>query len=384
MKVLYIHNNYQQKGGEDTVFHQELALISQTEKTNSVIFKNYSGVHGSLQFALSIWNIFSAHKINKVIHAFNPDIVHVHNWHYAIGPLIVRSVKNLGIPIVLTVQNFRLICPSATLLHKGALFTHSLNESFPWKAIKKKVYRNSFIQTFWLALFIWVHKKIGTWKMVDRFIVQTELAKNVFLSSKLGVIESQFTVKPNFIEDPGVGTAMRENFFLFIGRLAEEKGIDSLLETFKKNKYILYIGGDGPYKEKVIAASKSSVNIQYLGLLNPNEVKNMLRRCSILIFPSIWYEGMPMTLIEAFAAGTPVIASNLGAMASMIRDGYNGLHFKAGNSAELSEKVAYWGNLNKTDRIQFSENARTSYETIYTPNRNRELLLSIYNSLARH
>jgi glycosyltransferase involved in cell wall biosynthesis len=384
MKILFIHNRYQQKGGEDTVFEQERELLSQTEEVNSVIFQNFSGVRGAMQFFLSIWNIFSASKIKKAIRQFQPEVIHVHNWHYAIGPLVVRTANRMKIPIVLTVQNFRLLCPSATLLYKGSLFMDSIHASFPWKAIKNKVYRNSFIQTFWLAFFFWVHKKKGTWKMVDRYIVQTDLAKSVFVSSSLGVSESQFSVKPNFIKDPELMMVEREDFFLFIGRLSEEKGIQVLLEAFKNKKSELYIGGDGPLKENVIKACNENPNLHYAGLLDVAKVRNMMCRCTTLIFPSIWYEGMPMTLIEAFAAGTPVIASNLGAMASMIKNGYNGLHFNAGNSIELSEKIQYWESLAGSEKKLFSKNARSSFETLYTPEKNREQSLSIYHSVIKN
>ena len=321
MKILFIHNKYQQKGGEDTVFEQELELLGQSEQVRSLTFQNFSGGKGVVQFLLSAWNVFSAGKIKKAIRDFQPEVIHVHNWHYAVGPLVVRIAGKRNIPVVLTIQNFRLLCPSATLLYKGALFMDSVQASFPWTAVKKKVYRNSYFQTWWLACVIWIHKKIGTWKMVDRFIVQTDIAKNVFISSSLGVAENQFSIKPNFIKDPGLVPVEREDFFLFIGRLAEEKGIDVLLDAFKDKSADLYIGGDGPLQEKVIAACNENPRIHYLGLLDKKAVRDLMGRCSTLIFPSIWFEGMPMTLIEAFAVGTPVIASDLGAMASMIRGG---------------------------------------------------------------
>jgi glycosyltransferase involved in cell wall biosynthesis len=381
MRVLFIHNRYQQKGGEDTVFEQELELLSQTEEVQALTFQNYSGWRGALQFLMSIWNVSSAAKIKKAIRQFQPRVIHVHNWHYAVGPLVVRTAKKSKIPIVLTVQNFRLLCPSATLLFKGKLFTDSIHASFPWKAVRNKVYRNSFLQTLWLAFFIRFHRKIGTWKMVDKYILQTDIAKDVFLASSLGATASQFAIKPNFIKDPVLPKLEREDFFLFIGRLAEEKGIEVLLEAFKNKKSHLYLGGDGPLKEKVLAACEENSNLHYLGLLDTDAVRNMMCRCSILIFPSVWYEGMPMTLIEAFAAGTPVIASNLGAMASMIQDGYNGLHFKAGDAVELSEKISRWEKFDRKERQLFSANARSSFETKYTPEINKKQLISIYDSV---
>ena len=193
--------------------------------------------------------------------------------------------------------------------------------------------------------------------------------------------QSQLSVKPNFIKDPDIKMRERKDFFLYIGRLSEEKGIDVLLEAFRDLEKELYIGGDGPLKKKVIDACAKNHKMHYLGRLDKHAVQEIMSQCSALVFPSIWYEGMPLTLIEAFAVGTPVIASNIGAMSSMIKGGYNGIHFAAGDPADLSEKIVYWGNLSKNDKQQFSQNARSCFEDIYTPEKNKEQILSIYESV---
>jgi len=173
-------------------------------------------------------------------------------------------------------------------------------------------------------------------------------------------------------------------YFLYIGRLSSEKGIDLLLDVFRGKKSNLLIGGDGPLKEMVLKASGENENIRYLGLLDKEAVKEKLAQCSVLIFPSIWYEGMPLILIEAFASGTPVIASNLGAMSSMIKDGYNGIHFTAGYNKELSEKTELWENMSINDKQIFYRNARKEYENFYTPEINRDLALEIYQSVIKN
>jgi glycosyltransferase involved in cell wall biosynthesis len=264
------------------------------------------------------------------------------------------------------------------------LFLDSIRVSFPWKAIRKKLYRNSYLQSFWLAFVIWLHKKLGTWKMADRYILQTELARSVFESSSAGINKSKFAVKPNFIVDPGFLPEVREECFLYVGRLSGEKGISTLLGAFRDKPFDLFIGGDGPLKSLVLESCETNSRIHYLGLLDKGEVTNRMRKCSALIFPSLWYEGMPLTLIEAFATGTPVIASNLGAMASMILDGYNGMHFTAGDVKDLSSKLDEWSKLNKDEKSRFSLNARVSYESLYSPKRNREQLLTIYQEVLNH
>lgn len=381
MKLLFIHTYYQIRGGEDAVFEQESNLLADSTEVQKLLFFNKGGWQGALQFFMSLWNFKAYRQVKECIKTFRPDVIHIHNLHFGAGPSIIHAAKKQGIPVIITLHNFRLICPSATLLYDEKIYENSVKSGFPWDAVFKGVYRNSILQTFWLAFIIWFHKKIGTWNIVDRFIVLTEFAKNLFVHSSLGVIAEKFVVKPNFLEPPANPMVPRLDHFLFIGRLSEEKGIKILLETFKSNIHSLFIAGTGPLENVVVSAAKSHDNIHYLGTLKKNGVLSQMASCKALIFPSIWYEGMPMTLIEAFSLSTPIIASNLGAMASMIKHEYNGLHFEPGNPQSLKSTIDMWSNSEGRYKKQVQENAKKTYEQQYTPERNLELLLAIYNTV---
>ena len=381
MKILLIHTYYKQKGGEDTVFLQESTLLNQTEEVEVLNFQNHPSLPGAFQFLLSVWNVFVIKKIKRKIDEFQPNVIHIHNWHFAIGPIVIRVAKKAGIPVVLTLHNYRLLCPSATLLSKGKLFTNSIHASFPWKAVRNRVYRNSVFLTFWVAFVIWLHKKAGTWKMVNKYIVLTDFAKDLFVQSSFGIPESKFIVKPNFVSTPEIKTEQREEHFLFIGRLSEDKGVKILLDVFAQCKYSLHIAGDGPLKQMVERASSEYKNIKYIGKLDKTGVENEMRKCTALLFPSIWYEGMPMTIIEAFSLEVPVIASKLGAMGVMIEDGYNGLHFDTGDAISLNEKISYWTGLSEIEKNNYRRNAISSFEAHYTNKKNKELLLQIYQNV---
>lgn len=381
MRILLLHTSYLQKGGEDAVFNNEAALLRDLAAVRTWELQNVPGWRGAGQFLLSIWNIFIARRLKKMILEWQPDVIHLHNFHFAMGPLVVRVAKKLGVPVVLTLHNYRLLCPSATLLHNGSLFTESLKKGFPWGAVRRKVYRNSYFQTFWLAFILWFHKVIGTWKMIDKYIVLTDFARNVFVSSSLGVGQEKFITKPNFKNPGGRSIARSGNHFLYIGRLSEEKGIDVLLDAFSGIDAPLLIAGEGPLETTVRDAARRHSNIRYIGPLNREGVENHLLACSALIFPSIWYEGLPMTLIEALSTGTAVLASRLGAMADVIQDGHNGLHFTAGDSRALASRVKEWQTLSETEREIYRRNAWLSYETKYTPEQNRKQLLAIYRTV---
>lgn len=385
MKILILHTKYQLRGGEDAVVEHEVELLRQHHLVEIIYFNNRPGWRGALQFLVSIWNTSDAKKVKEQIRKFKPDVVHIHNWHFASGPLVFRVINNLAIPIVHTVHNYRLLCPSGILLNKNQLFTDSLKQSFPWQAIRKKVYRSSLSQTFWLGFIVWFHKKIGTWKKIDTFVCLTPFAVDLFQQSNFGVAAELFVVKPNFTALPEIVQSMqRGNHFLFIGRLTEEKGIATLLQAFSELPLLLRIAGDGPLKKRVVAAANEFANITYIGNLSYEEVVLELHQSQALIFPSIWYEGMPMTILESLSASTPIIASNLGAMTSIIIDGYNGFHFEPGTVENLKEVVCQFETLSVIEKKQMGINAFENYKSNYSVGLQLGYLEAIYSKVLKN
>ncbi|MDB4090696.1 glycosyltransferase [Crocinitomicaceae bacterium] len=367
MKILIIHNKYSIRGGEDTVFENELKLLSESYQVESLIFQNKPNFLGLIQFITSIWNIRSSSKLKSKIKEFKPDYIHFHNLHFASGPLLIRVAKKKGIPLIMTLHNYRLLCPSATLMHNEKLFLESLKSNFPWKAVRSKVYRNSFFFTFLLAFINWFHEKIGTWRLIDTYVCLTPLTKKLLLNSSIGIKENQIYVKPNFIKSFSLNNVLpRSNHFLFLGRFSEEKGIKILLEAFNNSDLQLKIGGYGPFEDLVISSSQNNNNIQFLGSLEPSQVMDELQKCTALIFPSIWYEGMPMTIIESFSVSTPVIASNIGAMSMMIEHKQNGLLFASSDSSDLVSQLTYWSSLNDNAIKKIRKSAFNSFEENYS------------------
>lgn len=369
-----------QRGGEDAVFEQETALLKEDNEVQVVVFRNKGGWRGAIQFLLAVWNIFAARRVKKVILDFKPDIIHLHNWNFACGPIVIRAARKCKVPVVVTLHNYRLICPSATLLYDGKIFLDSVNAAFPWSAIGKGVYRNSTLLTFWLSFIVWLHKKIGTWAMVKNYIVLSDSSRELFVHSSLGVAADRFKLKPNFVPIPIVNKdVVREDYYLFIGRLSEEKGINVLLEAFRHSPYYLKIAGEGPLIEQVKDLCSSNTRISYLSSLNKSEVQQYMQRCSALVFPSIWYETFGLVIVEAFSVGTPVITSNIGAAQKIVVEGYNGLQFNYGNAISLRSRLDEWQNLSKEAKLEYVKNTSATYLNEYTPSKNKEMLLDIYN-----
>ncbi|WP_207532067.1 glycosyltransferase [Desertivirga arenae] len=379
MKILLIHTSYAERGGEDSVFSNEVDLLSEVAEVDTLTFTNTgSTLNVVKKFLLAPWNFEATSKLRKKVKEFKPDVIHIHNWHFAASPAIIRAAKNMGIPVVMTLHNYRLLCPSANLFFDGKIFTDSLKKGFPWKAVFKKVYRNSAVQTFWLSFVLQLHRGIGTWKKVDQYIALTDFGKDLFLKSNLRLNTDQVVTKGNFVLDNGFAMEGRQKHFLYVGRLTKDKGIEVLLNAFSKTNAELKIIGDGPLKDQVLEAAKENPRIIYEGLKKHSEIDAEMKKASALIFPSVWYEGMPMTILEAFSSGTPVIASNLGAMKSLITDCYNGLLFEAGNDLSLERTIEQWEHLEKGEKENYRLAARRTFEQHYTPERNLNSILSIY------
>ncbi|HEX8462241.1 MAG TPA: glycosyltransferase family 4 protein [Segetibacter sp.] len=380
MKILMLHCTYQYKGGEDTVVEEEMKLLSL--KGHKVELLQFSNSGNELQKVLQIpFNISAYNKTKQVLRRFKPDVVHIHNLHFGASPSVIYAIAKHKTPFVNTLHNYRLLCPSGTLFFNEKPFLDSLKQSFPWSAVTKGVYRNSKVLTFWLAFSMKLHQWLGTWKLCSKYIVLTDYAKQMLLQSSLKLKNEQIAVKPNFCYAPAYKNFTGGKHFLFVGRLTIEKGVRLLLNTFSALDCEIRIAGDGPLKDEVISFSARFSNIKFLGSLDKQGVFEQLQTSSALIFPSIWFEGMPLIIIEAFSAGTPVIASKLGAMDSMITPGYNGFHFQPESQEDLSKQVNNWNALSEKEKLVFRHNAEKSYEQFYSPGSNAKQLIAIYNSV---
>jgi glycosyltransferase involved in cell wall biosynthesis len=301
-----------------------------------------------------------------------------------LGPLTIRGIKKMKIPLVLTLHNFRLICPSGTLFHQKELFIKSLQQDFPFKAIKNKVYRNSYSQTFWLAFVVWFHKKMGTFKKVDAFICPSPFMVDLFKKSTLKINENKFFVKPNFSKKAEKTEKLNpKNHFLFVGRLSEEKGIKCLLEAFKNSNEVIKIVGKGPLKNMVEKSSLEYKNIIYLGFLSKEEIASEMQEANALIFPSIWYEPFGLTIIEAFSNNCAVIATPIGAPKTLIKNAENGFHFDANNPKALVIATQAWNLLSNLKKDEIRLNAYKSYQENYTAERHKIFINDFYKSILK-
>jgi len=388
MRVLIAHNTYHQPGGEDTVVSAEKdLLVRMGDEVSEYTRHNREIESGSTcsNIALglrAIWSSATRDELYKVLRNNRPDVVQFHNTFPLISPAAYYACQDLGIPVIQTLHNYRLFCPAANFFREGKVCEDCLGKS-PWQAVRHACYRQSHSASAALAGMLSFHRWYGTWaNLIDRYIALSEFSRDKFVEA--GLASEKIVVKPNFVlPDPGVGFGPRE-YALFLGRLSEEKGLPTLLQAWTNlhPSFVLRIIGDGPLqteiRNKVSNASLSNVCLD--GRLPRKESLRILQGAKVLILPSTCYENCPMTIAEAYACGTPVVASRLGAMHEIVQDGRTGLHFTAGDAGDLARKVE-WAWAHPDEMLEMGRNARAEYEAKYTAERNYKMLRDIYQQV---
>lgn len=361
----------------------ETSILSEKgHEVKTIFFENsrIAGVGQKIKTAFSsIYDLYSARKVSGILKEFEPDIIHIHNIFFMASPSVLYAARRHKVPVVMTLHNYRLICANALLFRDNKICELCIHKKFPVAGIRYKCYRNSATESGLVTIITGLHKYMGTWKnKVAAFITLNEFSRSKFLNSSLNLPPEKIITKPNFVPDPGEGNEQREDFFLFAGRLVKEKGAHILTRAFANMPHQkVVIVGDGPEKVFLEQESKHYPNISFLGQLDKRQLGGYMKRCKAFICPSIWYEGTPLTVIEAFASGTPVIASRLGVLSESISDGYDGFHFTAGDPGDLEKKIEIF--LRETgNNNMFYKNARQTYLEKYQPEIHYMAMLKIY------
>jgi glycosyltransferase involved in cell wall biosynthesis len=385
--VLLAHNFYQQRGGEDGVVEAELCMLESKGHRTATFFRYNREIQERSPWAKgrlgisAVWSLDSARQLRSALEREKPDLVHVHNFVPLFSPSLYYACKDLDMPVVQTLHNYRLLCPSATLYRDGKVCEECLGKLVPWPAVVHKCYRQDRLASAALGTMITTHELLGTWKnRVDRYIALTEFARQKL--SENGIPAQKIVVKPNFVDpDPGAKQVTGE-YALYVGRLSPEKGVRTLLEGWRRlrTRVPLVILGDGPCASEVIGASREIPAIRWLGRRAKNEVIEAMKLARFLVMPSECHESSPLALLEAFGCGLPLVASALGALAELVEDGRTGLTFRASDPDDLALKVD-WAWSHPWEMDQMGKAARGEFEAKYTASANYGSLLAIYNDV---
>lgn len=386
MKILLVHNFYQQPGGEDTVFELESAMLQRAghevftyQRSNSEILK--MGMMGKLAVPTKmIWAWDTAKAMRALLAKIRPDLVHFHNTFMLISPAAFSICKNMGIPVVLSLHNPRLLCPASTFFRQGSACSECVGRTVSWPGIMHACYRNSHVQTALVAAMVTTHRLLRTWEnQIDRYIVFSEFYKEKFIQG--GLPPEKISIKPHFVHpDPGPRNNTRGGYALFVGRLEPEKGVRTLLRAWKSLTDIpLKIRGDGQLLNEVYDHINSGGrSTEIVERLPEKDLIQLFKGASFLIWPSEgYYECFGLVAIQAFACSLPVIASRTGVMTEIVQENLTGLHFTAGDSADLADKVR-WAWDNRSVMCEMGQRGRVEFEERYNEKNNYKQLLEIY------
>jgi len=381
MRILLVHNFYQQTGGEDLVVADEARLLASRGHDVIQYSVHNDQVNSVSRLALgqrTIWSRPAYRDMRAAIATHRPQVVHVHNTLPLLSPSVYYAANAEGVPVVQTLHNYRLMCPAAVCFRNGSVCTDCVGKVVPFGAIRHACYRESRSASAAVVTMLSIHRLLGTWqRKISVYIALTAWARRMFIESGLGA--EKLVVKSNFVDpDPGVGNGTG-GYALFVGRLSPEKGVRTLLHAWRSvgEQLPLLVVGDGPLGPEMASAARDTPGVTWLGKRAPQEVVPLLQQATCLVFPSECYETFGRVIVEAFAAGTPVVAAGHGAAAELVADGVTGLHFRPGDATDLAAKVIHINShpdLRKRMRVA----ARTDFENRFTADVNYRSLVAIY------
>lgn len=389
MKVLILHNRYRQPGGEDAVVDDEVRLLNR-HGVDTLRFEvsNEDQGSGSAVSRLiqvgwnSSWSRQSYAKVLEICKEFRPDVAHVHNFWMHLSPAVHAACKAGGAATVQTLHNFRLLCANATFIRDGVVCQDCLGK-VPWRGVVRKCYRESAFASGAVAKMMVVNRIRHTWERdVDAFIALSEHSRSKFVAG--GLPGDRIFVKPNFADPPEGQPSPDPDSALvvFAGRLSSEKGVRTLVEAWAQGglpeSARLCIVGDGPDRADLQQLARALPNVTFTGAQSPEEVRKLFLAARVVAVPSMCFENFPRVIAEAFACGRPVVGSALGAVGEIVREGYCGLTFQAGNPADLARVLRrILTEPGLAERL--GRNARAEYLENYTAERSYDTLLRIYN-----
>lgn len=349
---------------------------------------DYNGSNSLLNKARMASNIFYSFEAKKkmewLLNEERPDIAHIHNIYHQISPSILPVLKKKNIPVVMTLHDFKLVCPNYTFLRKGKPCESCQGKHF-YKAVIHRCVKNSYWKSLICSLEIYFHRFLKIYQdFVDIFIALSEFSKEKMI--QYGIPEKKLLLLPNYIELPSNG--FKKNlgeYVLFSGRLSEKNGVFTLLQAMEKIKEVpLIVAGEGEllFTLKEYVREKKLDRVTFAGFLNGKKLEQTIENSLFTVFPVICYHNCPMSILESFAFGKPVIGSNLGGIPELIEDGENGLLFEPKNVEDLREKIGYlYCHPLLAQKMGIS--ARKKVEGKYSEEGYYNRLLGIYNSLIR-
>lgn len=381
LKIVYCHNYYRLRGGEDLSFENDVAMLREQGHTVIPFVRDNRELPSSaVRVAAGMfWNPRTAAEMARLLRLEKPDLLHCNNLFPQISVSVYRAAKRAGVPVVQALRNYRAFCANALLYRDSAPCTKCLGAAASWHGLRHRCYRNSGTATAMVASMQLLHRLLRIQRRyVAAFFTPTEFARAVHI--KGGFDPNSVFVRSNFVS-PDLGIAhTRSDHALFVGRLSSEKGVDVLLDTWmqKQIPIPLKIIGEGPEAARLRSKAAGCRHVTFAGRLEPIEVLQELGHARFLVMPSRWYETFGRTIAEAFSRGTPVLASRFGAMAELVQDGENGFLFDPADPSGLADAVQRFEQRDAVELRVMQSAARLSYERYFSARASYQQLLRVH------
>lgn len=382
--MLQVHTRYRLAGGEDRVVEAERALLTSAGiQVDQVLFDNADleesrSIAGDVRLAAAaVWSKPAVRAVRRAVEKHHPDVVHVHNTFVAASPAVLFAADQPRLAVVQTLHNYRLVCPAATAFRDGHPCIDCVGRPVPWPGVVHACVRDSHAQSAAAAATLTIHRALGTQRRhVDAYVVLTEFQRA--LLTRGGLPRRRMYLVPNFVEtDPGLRLSTRSGL-VYVGRLSEEKGTIPLLAAASMVPGAVRIAGTGPLLDAVQPAADRS-EVSYLGSVTHADVLDQLRSSVAMLQPSVCFEGFPVAVAEAYATGTPVIASRIGSLGEIVEDGVTGLLAGPGDVADLANRMR-WALDHPNEMRLMGDVARQRYEQRFSGPVHLEALLQVYRS----
>ncbi|MFH1597742.1 MAG: glycosyltransferase family 4 protein [Patescibacteria group bacterium] len=406
MKILLINKFYFLKGGAEGHYfdlkdllekngHQVIPFAMDHPRNLNTPYKKYFVANmettkpkinlGIFREAIRIiWNLEAKRKIKKLIDQEKPDIAHIHNIYHQISPSILKVLREQGIPVVMTVHDFKLICPNYCLLANSNICERCQGGKY-YNCFLQKCHKNSRLKSLVVTAEMYIHKLMKVYeKNIDLFIVPSKFFKDKLVA--FGQSDNQMSVLPNFIEaEKFKPSGQYDDYAVYLGRLSVEKGVYDLLRAWVKvNPNLkLKVVGAGPEEEKLIQLRDKLQldNVEFTGFKTGQDLANIMRNCLFTVVPSICYENCPLSLLESMAYGKAVIGSRLGGIPEIINHKYGEL-FKERDPEDISQQINYLFQ-NQDYVIQLGQAARQMVEQKFDPQKYYQELIKIYEKVSQ-
>ncbi len=398
MKVLLINNIFYRKGGSEAVFFNTAELLK--KHGHEVVFFSFKreenipceqsvyflNIGGKLkQMRNYFWNADAAKQLEKLILAEKPDIAHVHLFWGLMSPSIFGVLKKHKIPLVHTVHDYRMVCPAYTFKNgKGTICEKCGGGSFK-NCLIGKCSKGSLVQSALMtAEMIYRNKKYHPVDNISGFIFVSNFAKEKHLQHDDKFKTTNNIVLYNYTTPIIEPTTEKKDYLLYYGRLSYEKGIHTLIDAMRQLPNVkLKVVGTGPIDGELqkIKAEKHIENVEFLGYKSGKELFELVRNAKYVCVPSEWYENNPMTIIESYSLGTPVIGANIGGIPEIINEGKTGVLFERGNTNSLVEQIEKVAAISSKEYEAMSNFAFKFYEKNFSEEHHYQELIGFYTSV---